>query len=77
MKTDTPSSVGPTVRKIGVETGMLSVSTPFDLFHIALAFSHGVAFNPGDIRVINNPGADGISRSWGIQIIMPARNIEL
>ena len=44
-------------------TGTLSVPMPFVLFHNALALSHGVAFNPDDIGVIDNPVTDGISQS--------------
>ena len=58
-------------------TGMLSVPTPFVLFHNALALSHGVTFNPDDIGIIYDPVTDGVSQSRVIQVLMPARNIEL
>ena len=56
---------------------MLSVPTPFCLVHNTLAFSHGVAFNPDDIGVVDYPVADGIRQGRIIQILVPARHIEL
>ena len=66
-----------TVVEIGVETSMMLVPTPFSLFHNSLALSHCVAFNPDDIGLIDNPDTDGIGQSRGIQVFVPARNIEL
>ncbi len=56
---------------------MLSVPTPFGLVHNALTLSHGVTFNPDDIGIIYDPVTDGVSQSRVIQVLMPARNIEL
>lgn len=57
MKTDIPSA-GPTAEGIGVGIGTMLFPTPFVLFHNALALSRGVAFNPDDIGVIDNPVTD-------------------
>ena len=55
----------------------MSVPTPFHLVNNTLALSPGVAFNADDMGVIDYPVADGIVQSRVIQILMPARHIEL
>ena len=56
---------------------MFSAPVPFALCHNTLALYRGVAFNPDDIGIVDNPVTDGIDKSRVVQILVPARNIEL